>query len=66
MPSRDDPHAVDHFLAVLAALPVSAAPAPLKVVATTGMIADAARVVGGDSLLQPAQIKATSAGASQA
>ena len=35
-------------LAVLAALPVSAAPAPLKVVATTGMIADAARVVGGD------------------
>jgi len=34
-------------LAVLAG-PASAEPAPLKVVATTGMIADAARQVGGD------------------
>ncbi len=42
------------FLAVLAiatALPVAAwAEAPLKVVATTGMIADAARQVGGDQV----------------
>jgi len=41
-----------NFLAVLAlavSLPVTAwADAPLKVVATTGMIADAARQVGGD------------------
>ncbi|CUH47370.1 Tromp-1 [Ruegeria atlantica] len=38
-------------LAIAAALPVAAwAEAPLKVVATTGMIADAARQIGGDQV----------------
>ncbi len=48
--SRRDILAVTTSVALLAASPLRAQSAPLTVVATTGMIADAARVVGGSAV----------------